>query len=97
MHREPICRWNCPVLIVDEAHNAAPSGRGKYATDSQRTSAIRRLAPHFEHRLFVSATPHNGYPESLTALLELLDNQRLARRRAGSYPAASDYGASAEI
>jgi len=25
------------------------------------------------------ATPHNGYPESFTALLELLDNQRFAR------------------
>src|SRR5437660_4570950 len=32
------------LLIVDEAHNVAPSGRGKYATDSQRTSAIRTLA-----------------------------------------------------
>src|SRR5438270_2478360 len=67
------------VLIVDEAHNAAPSGRGRYATDSLRTQAVRRLAPHFEHKLFLSATPHNGYPESFTALLELLDNQRFAR------------------
>lgn len=67
------------LLIVDEAHNVAPSGRGKYATDSQRTLAIRRLAPHFEHKLFLTATPHNGYQESFTALLELLDNQRFAR------------------
>lgn len=67
------------LLIVDEAHNVAPSGRGKYATDSQRTLAVRTLAPHFEHKLFLSATPHNGYRESFTALLELLDNQRFAR------------------
>ena len=67
------------VLIVDEAHNCAPAGRGKYATDSLRTEAIRLLAPHFEHKLFLTATPHNGYPESFTALLELLDNQRFAR------------------
>ena len=67
------------VLIVDEAHNCAPSGRGKYATDSLRTGAIRLLAPHFEHKLFLTATPHNGYSESFTALLELLDNQRFAR------------------
>ncbi len=66
------------LLIIDEAHNVAPSGRGKYATDSQRTQAIRRLAPHFEHKLFLSATPHNGYSESFTALLELLDSQRFA-------------------
>lgn len=67
------------LLILDEAHNIAPSGRGKYATDSQRTRTIRRLTPHFEHRLFLSATPHNGYRESFSALLELLDNQRFAR------------------
>ena len=67
------------VLVLDEAHNCAPAGRGKYATDSQRTEAIRLLAPHFEHKLFLTATPHNGYSESFTALLELLDNQRFAR------------------
>jgi hypothetical protein len=67
------------VLVLDEAHNCAPAGRGKYATDSLRTEAIRVLAPHFEHKLFLTATPHNGYPESFTALLELLDNQRFAR------------------
>jgi SNF2 family DNA or RNA helicase len=67
------------ILIVDESHNCAPAGRGKYATDSLRTEAVRLLAPHFEHKLFLTATPHNGYPESFTALLELLDNQRFAR------------------
>jgi SNF2 family DNA or RNA helicase len=67
------------LLIVDEAHNVAPSGRGKYATDSMRTLAIRLLAPHFEHKLFLSATPHNGYRESFAALLALLDSQRFAR------------------
>ncbi len=50
-----------------------------YAVDSQQTKLIRRLAPHFTHRLFLSATPHNGYPESFTALLEILDDQRFAR------------------
>lgn len=67
------------LLIVDEAHNVAPSGRGQYATESMRTLAIRALTPHFEHKLFLSATPHNGYRESFAALLELLDNQRFAR------------------
>jgi SNF2 family DNA or RNA helicase len=70
-------RYN--LLIVDEAHNVAPSGRGKYATDSLRTTAIRTLASHFEHKLFPTATSHNGYQESFSALLELLDNQRFAR------------------
>lgn len=67
------------LLIVDEAHNCAPSGQGKYATDSMRTQAIRDLVPHFEHKLFLTATPHNGYGESFQALLELLDNQRFNR------------------
>ena len=67
------------VLVVDEAHNVAPSGRGQYAKASLRTRAIQRLAPHFTHHLFLSATPHNGYKESFTSLLELLDNQRFAR------------------
>lgn len=67
------------LMIVDESHNVAPSGRGRYATDSQRTYAIRTLVPHFEHKLFLTATPHNGYPESFSALLELVDSQRFAR------------------
>jgi len=67
------------LLIVDEAHNVAPLGRGRIAQDSQRTQAIRTLAPHFEHKLFLTATPHNGYTESFSALLELLDDQRFHR------------------
>jgi len=67
------------ILVVDECHNVAPSGRGKYATDSMRTQAMRVLVPHFEHKLFLTATPHNGYIESFSALLELLDDQRFAR------------------
>lgn len=67
------------ILVVDEAHNVAPTGSAHYAVDSLRTQAIRILAPHFEHRLFMTATPHNGYAESFSALLELIDDQRFAR------------------
>lgn len=67
------------ILVVDEAHNVAPASASKYALESQRTRLIRSLAPHFTHRLFLSATPHNGYQESFTSLLELLDDQRFAR------------------
>ncbi|KRV49015.1 helicase [Wenjunlia vitaminophila] len=68
------------LLVLDEAHHVAPAApKQVYAVDSQQTKLIRRLVPHFEHRLFLSATPHNGYPESYTALLELIDNQRFAR------------------
>jgi superfamily II DNA or RNA helicase len=67
------------ILVVDEAHNVAPTGSANYVLDSQRTQAIRALATHFEHRLFLTATPHNGYQVSFTSLLELLDQQRFAR------------------
>lgn len=73
------------VLVVDEAHHVAPAsptavsgGRG-YAVDSQRTSAVRDLARVCEHRLFLSATPHNGHSESFTALLEMIDDRRFSR------------------
>lgn len=67
------------ILVVDEAHNIAPSGSGRYALESQRTRLIREIAPHFQHKLFLTATPHNGYTESFTSLLELLDDQRFSR------------------
>lgn len=67
------------LLIVDEAHQIAPAAVGRYAKDSLRTRAVRELAPHFEHRLFLTATPHNGYHESFQSLLELLDPNRFAK------------------
>ncbi len=70
------------LLVVDEAHHVAPPaprrGRG-YAVDSLQTNAIRRVSAHSQHRLLLSATPHNGYSESWQALLEILDPQRFAR------------------
>ncbi|QRO87013.1 DISARM system SNF2-like helicase DrmD [Kytococcus sedentarius] len=76
-------RFAFDLLVVDEAHHVAPSspsapGKG-YAIDSQRTRATRELAAQCEHRLFLSATPHNGHSESFTALLEMIDNRRFAR------------------
>ncbi|MBD2073032.1 DEAD/DEAH box helicase [Phormidium sp. FACHB-592] len=67
------------MLILDEAHNAAPAGAFRYAIDSQLTRTIRDLAPRFEHKLFLSATPHNGHSNSFAALLEILDPQRFCR------------------
>jgi hypothetical protein len=78
-------RFAFDMLIVDEAHHVAPSspstiagGRG-YSVDTQRTIAVRQLADTCEHRLFLSATPHNGYPESFTALMEMIDPRRFSR------------------
>ncbi|MYB89166.1 MAG: DEAD/DEAH box helicase [Proteobacteria bacterium] len=67
------------LLVVDEAHNIAPVAGVHYALESQRTRFIRSIGPHFQHRLFLTATPHDGYTESFTSLLELLDDQRFAK------------------
>jgi SNF2 family DNA or RNA helicase len=64
------------LFILDEAHHAAPASGSRYAVDSQFTRAIEALAPRFEHRLFLTATPHNGHSNSFTKLLEILDPQR---------------------
>lgn len=67
------------LLILDEAHNAAPASGARYAIDSQFTQVVRDIAHRFEHRLFLSATPHNGHSNSFSALLEILDPQRFCR------------------
>lgn len=67
------------LLILDEAHVAAPASRSRYAVDSDFTKTIRHLAPKFDNRLFLSATPHNGHSNSFSALLEILDAARFTR------------------
>ena len=67
------------LLILDEAHVAAPASASKYAVDSDITRTIRDLAPRFDNRLFLSATPHNGHSNSFSALLEILDPNRFTR------------------
>ena len=67
------------ILILDEAHNVAPSGKKQYIRDSERTTLLRSISEHFEHKIFLTATPHNGYRESFTGLLEILDNLRFSR------------------
>jgi SNF2 family DNA or RNA helicase len=58
------------LLIADEVHHFAPQGGNRA---SQRTRMLREIRFLFEHRLFCSATPHNGRTVSFTGLLELLD------------------------
>jgi hypothetical protein len=67
------------LLILDEAHHAAPASGARYAIDSQFTKAMRDIAGRFEHRLFLTATPHNGHSNSFSSLLEMLDPQRFTR------------------
>ena len=67
------------LLILDEAHHAAPASGGRYGIETKFTRAVRDLVGRFEHRLFLSATPHNGHSNSFSTLLELLDPYRFTR------------------
>jgi SNF2 family DNA or RNA helicase len=70
----PHLPWD--LLIVDECHNLMPSAFGD---ESDLCHMLRLLAPQFEHRLFLSATPHNGHTRCFTGLLEILDPVRFSQ------------------
>ena len=70
----PHLPWD--LLIVDECHNLMPSPFGE---DSELCKMLRLVAPQFQRRLFLSATPHNGHTRSFTGLLEMLDPVRFTR------------------
>jgi superfamily II DNA or RNA helicase len=83
-YSDPMREWLGPMLpgsllILDEAHHAAPASGGRYGIETKFTRAVRDLAARFEHRLFLSATPHNGHSNSFSTLLELLDPYRFTR------------------
>ena len=65
---QPHAPWD--LLIVDECHHFAPQNGSRA---SQRTQMLREIRFLFEHRIFASATPHNGKTVCFTGLLELLD------------------------
>lgn len=71
----PHLPWD--LLVVDEAHNLSPAPFGE---DSALTKMLRLLTAKFEHRLFLTATPHNGHTTSFSGLLEMLDPVRFSMR-----------------
>ena len=70
----PHLPWD--MLVVDEVHNLMPAPFGE---DSDLCKTLRYIAPLFEHRLFLTATPHNGRTRSFSGLLELLDPVRFTQ------------------
>lgn len=64
------------LLIVDEAHNLTPANFGD---DSELSKMLRYLSPHFEHKLFLTATPHNGHTRCFSGLLAMLDPVRFVQ------------------
>lgn len=68
-------RWD--LLVVDEAHNLSPASFGQ---DSDLAQMLQAISPWFEHRIFLTATPHNGHTRSFSGLLEALDPVRFTRK-----------------
>ena len=48
------------LLIVDEAHNVARPAEASTRRIRSEPSRFARLPRYFEHKLFLTATPHNG-------------------------------------
>src|SRR4051812_24788675 len=57
------------MLILDEAHHAAPAAAGAYAITSPFTPTVEEVAAKVEHKVFLSPTPHNGHSHNLPALM----------------------------
>lgn len=70
----PHLPWD--LLIVDEAHNLAPAAFGE---NSDLSAMLRRIAPQFEHKVFATATPHNGRTRCFSGILEILDPARFSQ------------------
>ena len=59
-------RWD--VVVIDEAHNVAKRGSG-----AMRHRLADRLADRCDSMILLSATPHDGRPESFASLMNMLN------------------------
>ncbi len=56
------------IIVIDEAHNVAERG-----TNSQRSRVAKLLANRSDALIMLSATPHDGKPQSFASLMNMLD------------------------
>ena len=56
------------IILIDEAHNVADRGTG-----SQRARLAKLLSTRSDALIMLSATPHDGNPESFASLIDILD------------------------
>src|SRR5690554_975916 len=61
------------IIIIDEAHNVA-----ERSNHSQRARLAKLLATRSDTLIMLSATPHDGKPESFASLMNMLDATAIA-------------------
>ena len=64
------------IILIDEAHNVAERG-----SMSQRAQLARLLSQRSDALIMLSATPHDGRPESFASLIDMLDPTVLPDRK----------------
>lgn len=66
------------VIVIDECHNVARRGRGRGGESSLRSQLAARLSTRSDTLILLSATPHDGRPESFASLMNMLDPTAIA-------------------
>jgi len=67
------------IIVIDEAHNV--SFKGSSAGRSKRGKLANLLAQRSDALILLTATPHNGRPESFASLVRMLDPTVLPPRK----------------
>lgn len=68
------------IVVIDEAQNVAARGRGQSL--SNRAELAQLLSGRSESLILLSATPHDGKPESFASLMNMLDPTAIPDDRA---------------
>jgi ERCC4-related helicase len=67
---------NWDIIVIDQCQNVAERAHG--AQKSQRAKLAERLATRSQTLILLSATPHDGKPESFASLMNMLDPTAIA-------------------
>lgn len=73
-YRTHLEHTNWDIIVIDEAHNVAKRG----SHQAQRSRLAELLANHSDTLIMLSATPHDGRPESFASLMNMLDPTAIA-------------------
>ena len=75
------------IIVIDEAHNVAKRG-----SNSQRSRLASLLSQRSDTLIMLSATPHDGKPESFASLMNMLDATAIANEKEYEHEDFSDKG-----